>query len=252
MKTTERHRLKENDLAYALDQGLGLLGSDRTRSLAILAVVVITAAVAGGYLFWRAQTNARAEALLGAAMTMMGSPVAQPPPPPAAGQPASPPAALQPGTYATETAKLEAALAKFDAAAQGYPRTKAGISARYQAGGVLARLGKPDEAAKRFQEVIDVAGSGSVYSEMARLGKVNAEAQARRFDEAIKTYTDLSNNKDGIVPPDAMLMQLGRIYLMAGKTQEARATFRRLLDEYPASQFAADAKREVDTLTETS
>jgi outer membrane protein assembly factor BamD (BamD/ComL family) len=39
---------------------------------------------------------------------------------------------------------------------------------------------------------------------------------------------------------------------MAGKTQEARTAFRRLLDEYPASPFAADAKREVDQLTETS
>jgi len=87
---------------------------------------------------------------------------------------------------------------------------------------------------------------------MARLGKVNALAQAKRFDEAIKTYTDLSNNKDGTVPPDAMLMQLGRTYLMAGKPQEARTTFRRLLDEYPASPFAAEAKREVDNLTSTS
>jgi len=252
MKTTERHRLKENDLAYALDQGLGLLGSGRKRALTLLVTLVIVGAVAGGYLFWRARTNAQADALLGEAMTIMGSPVVQPPPPPAAGQPAIPPAAPQPGTYATETANFEAALAKFDAAAQRYSKTRAGISARYQAGSVLARLGKADEAAKRFQEVIDVAGSGSVYSEMARLGKVTADAQARRFDEAIKTYTDLSNTKDGTVPPDAMLMQLGRIYLMAGKPQEARTTFRRLLDEYPASQFAADAKREVDTLTETS
>ena len=252
MKTTERHRLKENDLAYALDQGLDLLGSDRKRSLTILAVLVIVGAVAGGYLFWRARTNAQAEALLGEAMTTLGAPVAQPPPPPAAGQPAPPVPARQPGTFETEKAKLEAALAKFDAAAQRYPKTKAGISARYQAASVPALLGKPDEAAKRFQEVMDIAGPSSVYYEMARLGKVSAEAQGRHFDEAIKTYTDLSNNKDGTVPPDAMLMQLGRIYLMAGKTKEARTTFRRLLDEYPASQFAADAKREVDTLTETS
>lgn len=252
MKTTERHRLKENEIASALDQGLGLLGADRNRSLALLAIVIIVAAVAGGYLFWRARTNAQAEALLGEAMTIVGSPVAQSPPPPAAGQPATPPPAPQPGTYATEKAKLEAALAKFDAAAQGYSTTKAGISARYQAAGVLVLLGKPDDAARRFQEVMDIAGTGSVYSEMARLGKVSAETQAQRFDEAIKTYLDLSNNKDGTVPPDAMLMQLGRIYLMTGKTQEARTTFRRLLDEYPASPFAADAKREVDTLTETS
>ena len=248
MKTVERHRLKENELAYVIDRGLGALGTNRPRALALLVIVVIAGGALGGYLLWRARTNANAEALLGEAMTIMESPVAQPPPAPAAGQPPAPP----PRTYATEKAKLAAALAKFMGAAQGYPKTKAGILARYQAAAVLAMLNRPDEAAKRFQEVMDLAGQRSVYYEMARLGKVNAEAQARHFDEAIKTYTELSNSKDGTVPPDAMLMQLGRIYLMAGKTQEARTAFRRLLDEYPASPFAADAKRQVDQLTETS
>lgn len=252
MKTTERHRLKENELAYVIDHGLDMLGTNRQRALAILVTVVVVGGVLGGYLVWRARTNASAEVLLGEAMTTMEAPVAQPPAPPAAGQPAAPPPPPQPGAYPTQKAKLEAALAKFVAAANEYPKTKAGISARYQAAGALALLNRPDEAAKRFQEVMDLAGQSSVHYEMARLGKVNAEAQARRFDEAIKTYTDLSNNKEGTVPPDAMLMQLGRVYLMAGKTQEARTTFRRLLDEYPASPFAAEAKREVDQLTETS
>jgi tetratricopeptide (TPR) repeat protein len=252
MKTTERHRLKENELAYALDHGLDVLGTNRSRAFAIIGLAVIVGGALGGYLLWRARTNANAAALLGGAMTIMEAPVTQPPPAPAAGQPAPPPPAPQPGAYASQKVKLEAALATFVAAAESYPKTKAGILARYQAASVLATLSRPDEAAKRFQEVMDLAGQGSVYYEMARLGKVSVEAHARRFDEAIKTYTDLSNNKDGTVPPDAMLMQLGRTYLMAGKTQEARTAFRRLLDEYPASPFAADAKREVDQLTETS
>lgn len=249
MKTTERHRLKENELAYAIDHGLEVLGTNRQRALVTIVTVVVVGGALGGYFFWRARTNAAAEVLLGEAMTVMEAPVAQPP---AAGQPATPPPLRQPGAYLTEKARLEAALTKFFAAANTYPKTKAGISARYQAAGVLALLNRPDEAAKRFQEVMDIAGQSGVYYEMARLGKVNAEAQTRRFDEAIKTYIDLANNKDGTVPPDAMLMQLGRVYLMAGKTQEARTTFRRLLDEYPASPFAADAKREVDQLTEAS
>jgi len=252
MKTTERRHLKENELAHVIDQGLGVLGTNRRSALAIFAILVIVGTALGGYFYWRSSTNAKAEALLGEAMTIMESPVTEPPPPPAAGKPATAPPAPQPGAYATEKAKLEAALTKFLAAANAYPKTNAGISARYQAAGVLVLLGRSEEAGTRFQEVMDAAGQNSVYYEMARLGKVNALAQAKRFDEAIKTYTDLSNNKDGTVPPDAMLMQLGRTYLMAGKPQEARTTFRRLLDEYPASPFAAEAKREVDNLTSTS
>ena len=96
---------------------------------------------------------------------------------------------------------------------------------------------------------MDLAGSNSIHYEMARLGKVNAQAQAAQFDEAITTFQSLANTKDGEVPPDAMLMQLGRIYLIAGKPTEARQTFRRLLDEYPESHFATDAKREFDLLS---
>jgi TolA-binding protein len=252
MKTTERRHLKENELAHVIDHGLGLLGTNRRSALAIVVILVIVGGALGGYFYWRSSTNARAEALLGESMTIMESPVTEPPAPSAAGQPAPPPPAPQPGAYATEKAKFEAALTKFLAAANAYPKTNAGISARYQAAGVLVLLGRPEEAATRFEEVMDAAGQNSVYYEMARLGKVNALAQAKRFDEAIKAYTDLSNNKESTVPPDAMLMQLGRTYLMAGKPQEARTTFRRLLDEYPASPFAAEAKREVDNLTSTS
>lgn len=251
MKTTERHRLKENEVVYMVERALGLLGPNRQRALTILAVAILVGGAVGGYFVWRAQTNGKAEALLGEAMAVMEMPVSTAPAP-VPGQPATPPPPPAPGSYASERAKLEAALPKFLAAAEGYPKTNAGLSARYQAAGVLTRLDQPAEAAKRFREVMDLAGPKSIYDEMARLGKASAEAQSARFEDAIKTYADLSNNKDGDLPPDAMLMQLGRTYLLAGKAQEARAAFRRLLDEYPSSQFAGEAKREVDQLNQTS
>ena len=251
MKTTERHRLKENELVYMIEQALGLLGPNRRLALTILGVAILVGAAAGGYFIRRASVNGKAAALLGEAMTVMEMPVSTAPAP-VPGQSATPPPPPAPGSYASERAKLEAALAKFLAAAEGYPKTDAGLSARYQAGGALTMLGRPADAAKRFQEVMDLAESNSIYAEMARLGKANAEAQTAKFDDAIKTYTDLSNNKDGDLPPDAMLMQLGRTYLLAGKTLEARTAFKRLLDEYPSSQFAAEAQREVDQLNQTS
>src|SRR5262245_14933134 len=113
MKTTERRHLKENELAHVIDQGLGVLGTNRRSALAIFAILVIVGGALGGYFYWRSSTNANAETLLGEAMTVMESPVTQPPPPPAAGQPATPPPVPQPGAYATEQAKLEAALNKF-------------------------------------------------------------------------------------------------------------------------------------------
>jgi outer membrane protein assembly factor BamD (BamD/ComL family) len=50
------------------------------------------------------------------------------------------------------------------------------------------------------------------------------------------------------MPTDAVLMQLGRAYLAAGKKTEARQTFTRIVDEFPDSQYVPDARRELDSL----
>jgi outer membrane protein assembly factor BamD (BamD/ComL family) len=38
-------------------------------------------------------------------------------------------------------------------------------------------------------------------------------------------------------------MELGRASLKAGKTAEARAAFKRVVDEFPESTFVADAQQ---------
>jgi hypothetical protein len=240
MKTTERHRLKENEIAYLIDNALDVWGANRQRVLGAAIAIVLVVVAGGGYWFWSSRTASKSGALFGDAMSVLDSPVAAAAP----GKPA--PA----GSYPTDKARLEAALAKFVVAADAYPKTDAGLLARNQAAGILVLLDRPAEGIKRYQEVMDLAGQGSIYYEMARLGKVSAQAQAKQFDEAISTFQSLSANKDGEVPADAMLMQLGRVYLLAGKTTEARQTFRKLLDEYPQSPFVTEAKRQFDQLNE--
>jgi outer membrane protein assembly factor BamD (BamD/ComL family) len=62
----------------------------------------------------------------------------------------------------------------------------------------------------------------------------------------------LSQRKDGPLPVDGILMQLGKTYLEAGKRPDAQQTFTRLVDEYPESPYRADAMRELDTLKKTT
>jgi outer membrane protein assembly factor BamD (BamD/ComL family) len=45
-----------------------------------------------------------------------------------------------------------------------------------------------------------------------------------------------------------VLMQLGRTYVLAGRTPEAVQTFKRITDEFPTSLYAADARKELDVL----
>jgi predicted negative regulator of RcsB-dependent stress response len=239
MKTKQRHHLKENKVASLVERAVTSMAANRQQVLAIVALIAIVVAAFGGYLVWRARTNAAAADLLAQGILILEAPVVPPPPP---GQPEAP------GSYPTERAKLEAALERCLLAAEGYPRTAAGVAARYQAAGLLALLDRPDEAAQRFQEVMDLAGQSSIYVEMARLGRANAQAQGANYDEAIAALQGLTTVTGGDVPPDAMLMELARVYLTAGRPAEARDTLMRLVEEYPESQFAPEAQREVDVL----
>jgi len=108
-------------------------------------------------------------------------------------------------------------------------------------------LGKTKEAAAAYQQVIDRAGT-ALYGQMARLGLAEVQARDGQFDTAINTYKGLADNKDGPLPVDGILMQLGRTYREAGKSTEAQQTFNRVVEEFPESPFSGDARKELESL----
>jgi TolA-binding protein len=67
-----------------------------------------------------------------------------------------------------------------------------------------------------------------------------------KFDDAIKLYQEVSTDSQSQLPIDGVLMQLGRAYMKAGKKNEAAHAFTRIVDEFPQSLYAADARREME------
>ncbi len=51
-----------------------------------------------------------------------------------------------------------------------------------------------------------------------------------------------------MLPVDGILVQLARTYLKAGKVSDARATFKRVTDEFPNSIYVAEARQEIARL----
>jgi TolA-binding protein len=241
MKSKERHKLKENEFARTVAHASDLLQT-RGRDMAMLTVVIVVAlALAGGYGWWRQSRNAKANALLASALSVEEAPVIAPTAP----APGSPIPVQQAGTYATEQAKLEAALPELMKAANAYPNTDAGITARYHAAGVLASLGRYPEAEQRYQEVIDKAGN-RVYGRTAKLGLADVQVLQGKYDSAIKIYQEAATDSKSQLPLDGVLMQLGRAYSKAGKKTEAVHAFTRVVEEFPQSAYAADARREME------
>jgi TolA-binding protein len=239
MKAHERHQLKQNEVAQTAARAVETFAEHRDRILMISVIVLLVVAIGGGYFYWRKRTNDKAGAMLGVAMTIGQSPIVP--------APTVPGAAQAPNTYPTERARQEAALKSFQEVAATYPSTDAGIAAGYHAAGLLLSLSRLAEAEKAFADVAARAGS-SVYGPMAKLGRAESLAGQAKYDDAIKALTDLSADRDGALPVDGVLMELARTCVKAGKKEEARAAFKRVVDEFPESVYSADARQQLATL----
>jgi TolA-binding protein len=242
MKRAQRQHLKENELQTIARQARDVYEGRKRETTMFVGIAVVVGAIAIGYIAWRERVQSKAHGLLGEAIVVLEAPIS---PPPAPGSPA------QGLRFATERERAQAALTKLKIAADAYPNTDAGLYAQYQEGATYMVLGNPTQAAAAYQLVVDRDGNG-IYGQMARLGLAEAQLRSGQTDQAIKVFQDLSQRKDGPLPVDGILMQLGRAYLDAGKPTEAQQTFNRLVTEYPDSPYSGDARRELDNLKKTS
>jgi tetratricopeptide (TPR) repeat protein len=246
MKTTERHRLKDNELAIALGQAQ--TWADRN-SKTLLATVIVVVVVGGGVLAftaWRNNTENKSRSMLAEAMVIEEARVMPPAPPAGTTTDPNAPGGQLPGTYPTEKAKLEAALPKFQAAADAYPSSDAGVTARYHVAKNLVALGRFDEALPHYDQVI--ANGSGLITKSARLGKAEAQVRAGKYEPAIATFKEFVDSKDPALPAEALLMELGRAYKLAGKTEDARKTFTLVVEQHANTAFADEAKQEIEKL----
>jgi TolA-binding protein len=248
MKRRERHHLKENELVHTVEATREFLETrQREIGFGVIAVIVI-AAVAIGAVWYRQRAQSRGVELLAEAMVALNARVV-PAGAKATGEDIPAAASLgATGSFATEGAKLTAAVPKLQAAADAYPDSAAGITARYHLAGALAALSRHDEAIKQFDEVIRRAGSASIYGRMARLGKADTQARAGQTDAAIATWKEMAASTNGDFPIDAILMELARAYAQKGDKEEARKTFNQLIDQHPTSPYTPEARNELENL----
>jgi TolA-binding protein len=236
MKAIERRHLKQNDFVATVKRATDYFQTNRETITVTAVVVAVVALAGGGFYFWKQRTNDHASEMFGLAMAITEAQIAPP---------STLPGAIQaPGTYPTEKAKLEAAVTAFQAVASAYPATDSGTAAKYQAADALLALDRLPEAEQGFQDVVSRAPS-SIYGPLAKLGLAGAYAAEKQYDKAIQVYNDLAAQRDSALPVDGILMQLGQTCLRAGRSQDARVAFKRVVDEFPDSLYASAAKTQL-------
>ena len=247
MKRIERKHLKEDELAHTLRVAREFVEPRQQllKQVGLAAIVVLVIVVAYG--FWWERTDSRGQKELAEAMVALNAEVVPVGVQGADGVPAA--ASLgATGTFATEEAKLNAALPKLKAAADAYPSSPAGIQARYHMAGALTALGRHAEAINTFDEVIKEAGETSLYGQMAVMGKADAQSKGGQVDAAIGTLKGLAANAGSALPVDAVLMELARAYVQKGSRDDARKTFTEIVDKHPQSPYITEARAELENL----
>ena len=240
MKATERHHLKENEVAGWVMGARDWFEGNRNLILyGGLAILLVVAGVAGT-IWYRSMSAGKGAIMLADAMAVMEADVV----PPTVIEAGKPPV-QQLGTFPTNRARLEAALPKLMAVAEAYPGQDVGIVARYRAAAALVGVGRTAEGIQRYNEV--VAATTGVYKVMSQLGIAEAQVADAKFDAAVASYKAVLALNSEDAPTDGVLMQLARAYRLAGNTAEAAKTLKRVVDEFPQSSYAAAARQQMES-----
>ena len=239
MKKELKEQIKQNDFASGVEQAVAWTAAhrDEVRLGAGVAVVLLAAGGALGY--FQMQRAREADRAFRDALTTFEAPVT---------------AELAPGAdrpsgqvFASAEDRYKTAAAAFEGVERRYASSKLGVRAKYYA--AVARMGLKQyaEAEKALKEV-QARGGGSIDAELARSALADLYRRTGAVDQAVEAYRGLATNPTASFPRDAALMNAARTLEDAKRWMEARSLYRELLEEFPASVFAGEARQRVEYL----
>ena len=233
MDTQTRHALKQDRFITATTSGLDWMGENRAALIRwIIAVVVAIAIAVAGIVIYE-QRQASADRLLGQAMDIYQTPLAQP------NQPAEPGQT----TYPSAEARAQAAYPLFTQVANQYGWFRAGEMGRYFAGITALDMGKKSEAETDLVKAADSHDSN--LAALAKVALANLYAQTGRTSQAVEEFRSVIAHPTTTVPKSAAQLQLADFYETSGQHEEARRIYAEIKDQDKDSQAAQIATQKL-------
>jgi len=242
VKKELKDQIKQDGLASGLEQAWAWAGRHRDEiRIGVLVLVVLAGAVLA-LTHFRDQRMREADRALREALTSFEAPVASELPSGGerpAGQ-----------VFPSVEEKYKTAAAAFEGVERRYASSAAGLRAKYFAALSRLELGQYAEAEKALKE-IQSRGAG-LEPDLARLALAEVYRRGGQLDRAVETYRALASNPNASMPRDHALMRAAQSLEDARRFAEARATYRQLAEEFPASVFATEARSRADYLSTAS
>jgi len=240
LKKELRRQIKQDELLTGLDLAAHWIRQHlREVQIALVATLALGAA-AFGVSYFREAGAREAEKAFAEALTTFHAPLEAEL---AAGTPR--PALV----FKTGAEKYRKAAGEFDGVERRYGSRAVAREARYY--GALSRIemGEFPEAEKALK---DLAGGGGLEASLARLALAEGYRRAGKLDQALEVYRQMVDASNASLPRDHVLMRIGALLEEQQKFAEASASYQRLLETFPGSPYAAEAKRRSESLRTAS
>jgi tetratricopeptide (TPR) repeat protein len=232
LKRGERHQLKQDDFLTSVERGLDWSQRHRHKLLVGLVAVLGVAVVGGGIILHRGRQARAAASAFHSAMDVYRASVGP-------GTPEAPPGAAAP-RYATSEERDKEALAALDKIASDQGRSAWGRQALYYAALCRVRLGQGDEAKANLEQL--TRGRQDLIHYAASQALAGLHQQRGETEAALALYRSLVEDPKNPMPKDRSLFELARLVEGAGRPDEARQAYDRLIEEYPSSQLRTEAE----------
>jgi tetratricopeptide (TPR) repeat protein len=240
MKREHRKQIKRDELVTGMERAATWTRAHGREVRATLIGVAVVVLGALGFTTYQERRGAAAERAFAEAFDTFHASVATELPP-EADRPAGP-------VFATAEEKYKKAAAAFDGVERRYGSLPAGRRARYYAALCRIEMGQHAEAEKALDQLVAETDRSSLESGLARLALADLYRRLGQTDKAVAAYRQLADDTSLAVPRDHVLMSLGGTLEDARRAKEARASYRRLTEEFPTSIFLSEARRRADDL----
>ena len=229
-----RKDMKRNELGEALERSRSFVETN-AKILIIAAIAVAVAILVGaGIWWWLAHQSTQASIALAEALEVYRAPVG----------PEAEPVEEGGVTFADAAARRARAAELFGEVRSSYRFADAADVAGVFLGQIAAEEGDVERAREMWSEFV-AEHEDHILADQVRVNLIHLDREQGRAEQLLPELQAMLDAApdDRRLPGDVVLYEMARTYEALDRGDEARATWQRLADEYPASPYAAEARQ---------
>jgi predicted negative regulator of RcsB-dependent stress response len=233
-----RQDMKRNELSTALGKGYDYAESHGRTILIAAGSLLALALLAGFFYMYRNSQAEKGNTALARAIEVYQAPID-----PAAPKPDDP---VNP-IFADEAARQTKAKALFQELYEKYGSTVAGDVASVYLAQIAMAENQPDRARELWNNFLD-ENSEHLLAGQTRVNLIRLDRSQGKGEAVAQTLTAMLDEAEPPLPMDVILNELATTQEQLNKTQEAVQSYQRILDEFPQSPYAREARERIVAL----